>query len=125
LALRIQVRLKYSAWSSLVNNPLPAPNYHGNIGNNHRLKGSQLADCQEDLIDYLKEIEQQGEYHETRYIRKKTGIGIHDGELDQCDLPSTMTQMKLYVMFSRLLGHHDVDNAKGGFWKEAAFLQTV
>jgi hypothetical protein len=48
------------AWSSLINNPLPWPNYHGNIGNNHHLKGYPLEDCQEDLMEYLKEIEQQG-----------------------------------------------------------------
>jgi hypothetical protein len=44
VSFMIILGLKDSAWSSLINSPLRGPNYHGNIGNNNRLKGYPLAD---------------------------------------------------------------------------------
>jgi hypothetical protein len=68
-------------------------------------------------MECLKEIEQQGEYHTTRYIHIGIGVGIRDGKLDQCDMPSTITQRKLYIMPARRLGHHVVAYTRGGGWE--------
>jgi hypothetical protein len=52
---------KDSSRSSILKNPLPGPNYYCTIGNTNRIKESPLAYYQDDFMEYLKDIQQQGE----------------------------------------------------------------
>ena len=84
------------------------------VGNQNRIKNSNIGVCADELHAYLTQIEElYAEPYATRFIRERTSLGIREAEKDKVELPLNISKRKIYENFCLERGFLMKSDAKG------------
>ncbi len=95
---------------------IPGSISHGNLGKQNRRKGCIGQDVEDDVVEFLTQLgEKRGEAYATRFVRKRTELGIRNDEEGVVELPSCYSKRSLFEQFCYERGYVVKPSAKGNY----------
>jgi hypothetical protein len=100
------------------------PNRHGNDGNDHRSRNSDVATCFDDFFEHFNVIKKtHGEANATRFVREVTGMGLRDEEKGVTEPPLHFTQRRIHEIFCLERGWKVMSKNVGAYHPLASYDQ--
>ena len=73
----------------------------------------KYEEIKNNLYTFFENLKEEAETHSTRVIRKATGVGLRDNEIDTVELPSSLSKRQLYYRYCFRNGYAVKSDAKG------------